>query len=245
MKRIIMMIRKGMLVSFGVALTALVLSSCVKNNDNPPRIPAAGLMSFNLAPDEDGLLLRINGNYLTPSPLSFTNYSGGYQGIFTGSRLIEAIDYSSNQTLTTATGNFADSSYYSLFFVGYGGKHRNIIVEDKLNSLAATNSDAYVRYVNAVADSTINPAVSVQSGSTSIFNDNAVFGAVSEFKAVPAGEVAVTVNNATGVNATRTISLEARKVYTILLAGVPGETSDTKKVQIRFIANGTVDAKNQ
>ncbi len=245
MKSIIMKIRKGVLTSFGVALTALVLSSCVKNNDNSPRVPAAGLMSFNLAPDEDGLLFRITGNYLTPSPLSFTSYSGGYQGVYTGSRLIEAIDYASNQTLATATGNFADSSYYSLFFAGYNGKHRNIIVEDKLNSLPATNTDAYVRYINVVADSTLSPAVSVKSGSTSVFNDNAAFGSVSEFKAVPAGEVAITVNNATGVDATRTIQLEARKVYTILLAGVPGETSDTKKVQIRFIANGTVDAKNQ
>lgn len=244
MKRFVSIIRTGVLASFGIALTGLVLSSCVKNNDNPAHIPSAGLMSFNLAPDENALLLRITGNYLTPSPLSFTSYSGGYQGIYIGNRMVEAIDYATSQTLASASADFKDSSYYSLFFVGYNGKYRNIIAEDKLNSLPAVSNEAYVRYINAVADSTVSPTVSVKSGSTAVFNDNAAFGSISDFKPVAAGDVVITVNNATGVDATRTISLEARKVYTILLAGKPGETSESKKVQIRFITNGTVDASN-
>jgi len=75
-----------------------------------------------------------------------------------------------------------------------------------------------------------------------VVNAPAPYASVSGFTAVNAGDVSVHVSNGSTIDATRTITLEQRKVYTVLLTGVPGGTGD-RAVQIKFISNGTVDSE--
>jgi Domain of unknown function (DUF4397) len=109
-----------------------------------------------------------------------------------------------------------------------------VIVKDNFDSLTSAGQ-AYVRYVNAINGST-NPAVTI-SGS-SINNSSAAFGSVSNFVAVSPGSTSISVTDGNTVNANRTITTEANKVYTVLLSS--GATS-SDSTQIKYIVNGTLD----
>lgn len=230
-------------VSAGVLLTA-----CLKDDDyNNPSIPSAGLMSFNLAPDQSALVIRLSGNNLTPSPLAYTNYTGVYQNIYTGNRPIETYDLNHSGRLTNSSYTFEPNKYYSLFVTGADSAYRNIVSVDNFDSLSASNGNAYVRYINAVTDTVNVPTVTIAAGGNNVVNENAPYGTVSEFKAIAPGEIAITIKNNAGVDAARNIPVEQKKAYTILLVGQPGATDDTRKVQIKFISNGTLSdsASNQ
>jgi hypothetical protein len=73
-----------------------------------------------------------------------------------------------------------------------------------------------------------------------VINTPAGFSSVSDFVAADPGQVAVSVKNGSNIDASRTISLEQGKVYTVLLAGIPGATDTTKAVQIKYILNGSL-----
>lgn len=222
------------------AVATLAFTSCMRNNnDDQPQIPAAGLMAFNLSPDQDGMQIRLSGNPLGNQPLGFSNFTGGYLPIYTGARDIRAINQINGAELTSTAGfTFDADKYYSLFVTGADSNYTNIIVNDHLDTLLPASGEALVRYIQAIPDSNAY-AVKLVSGGKEV-PTNAAFNTVSEFASMPTGELAITANNNNGVSLSRTITLEASKAYTILLIGHPTATDDTKKPQIKFIVNGTV-----
>ncbi|KAA9037574.1 DUF4397 domain-containing protein [Ginsengibacter hankyongi] len=223
-----------------IFLSALLFSACKKNLDKVSHTPASGLMAFNLAPDQTSVGFALSGNIFTRSPLGFTNYTGSYLGVYTGTRNVTTYDFSTQATLADTTQLFADSAYYSAFFVGTNGKYKNVVVKDNFDSLTSASGQAYVRYVNAIPDSTLQPTVTVSSNGSNVFNTAAPFPSVSYFKGVTPGDISINVNDESTVNKSRTISVEKGKIYTILLVGQPGATDSTKTVQIKFIQNGQV-----
>ena len=223
-------------VVFGLStISALFFISCNKNDDNGTTIDGAGLMALNLVPDAT-VSFALSGSNIT-SPLTFNSYTGGYLSIFPGSRTVQA--YTFDGLAAQNSINFEPGKYYSLFLIDTGTALKQVIVEDKFDTLASS-SQSLVRYVNAIESPT--PAtITVTANGTNVINEPAIFSTVSGFTPVESGSVTITLNNGSNVNVSRTISLESRKVYTILLSGVPGETGD-KAVQIKFIVNGTADA---
>ena len=225
----------------GLLAITFLFSSCKKGLDNDVQtFPVAGLMAFNLIPDNGAVGFAISGNILTNYPLSFSNYTGGYQGVYVGNRTVTSYNYSSGAALASASQLFEDNAYYSVFALGANGKYRNIIVKDNLDSLPSTTGEAFVRYVNAIADTTIQPLVNISSNGTNVFNNNAAFATVSDFKGITPGSISVKVNNESAINSSRTITVEKGKIYTVLLTGIPGQSDSTKAVQISFIQNGAV-----
>ncbi|MGZ8539007.1 MAG: DUF4397 domain-containing protein [Chitinophagaceae bacterium] len=227
-------------VSF-VLLATVLLVSCSKFNDDDSgdNTPIAGLMAFNLAPDKAGVGVALSGNNLTNAPLAYTNYTGTYQRIYTGNRSVESYDYHSDSSIATVTYNFEGDKYYSLFVAGANGVYTNIVAHDNFDSLSSTSGKTYVRYINAIPDST-KPTVTVTSNGNNVISTPAGFSSVSEYIAADPGQVTVTVKNNSNIDASRTISLEQGKVYTILLTGIPAATDTTKSVQIKYILNGSL-----
>lgn len=226
-----------------IFLIALVLAgattmvSCSKFDDDETDIPVAGLMAFNLAPDQASLQITLDGTALTNYPLPYTNYTGGYLAVFPGSRMVEAYGQEGvAMPLASATGNFQADRYYSSFTIGADDHYRNLIVEDELDTLAATG-EAYVRYINAIPDSS-RPDVRISAGGTDALSGPAAFGSISSFTAITPGEVKITVSDGAAISAQRTISLEQNKIYTVLLTGLPGTTPAGE--MIKFMQNGTV-----
>ena len=243
MKNFFSSIRMSLVPVSGLLAVAILFSACSKfNDDNNTSTPVSGLMSFNLAPDKPAVGIALGGNNLTNSPLAYTNYSGTYQLVYPGNRAVESYDYIKDSTVNTIDYNFTANKYYSLFVVGANGNYKTVITNDNFDSLTSTTGKAYVRYINAIVDST-KPLVTVTANGSNVFNDNTSFTGISEFKEINTGNVEVKVNNNTTINASRTITLEQGKVYTILLAGIPGQADDAKAVQIKYILNGSVSAK--
>lgn len=221
-------------------ITTFLFSACKKTLDTGTQTPVAGLMAINLVPDKDAVGVALSNNNFTNSPLKYTNYTGGYNSVYVGNRDVASYDYYSGARLATTNHLFEDSSYYSLFIVGANDKYSNVIVKDNLDSLPSGTGEAYVRYINAIPDSTIQPLVTISSNGSNLFNSNTAFTTVSDFKGIAPGDISVNVNSESTVNASRNITVEGGKVYTILLLGVPGATDTTKAVQIKFIQNGTI-----
>lgn len=220
-----------------VLLAGVVLTSCDKDNfDDNNNQDVSGLMAFNLAP-EKSVSFAISGNWINNTPLAYGNYTGGYVSIYPGNRPVAAFDYATGDTLASASFDFAVGQYYSVFTVGAGSNFQNVIVHDNIDSLSASNGQSYVRYINAIGGST-SPNVKISSNGTDVVNTSAAFASVSEFVPVAPGSVAIAVTEGSTINASRTITTEAKKVYTILL--MSGNTS-AEPAQIKFIVNGTLE----
>lgn len=244
MNKILSWFPKGVFPIVMVVVSGLLLTSCLKNNNNDQQeIPASGLMSFNLAPDQQSLLIQLSGNTLTPNPLAYQSFTGVYQNIYIGNRSIAAFDYPNPSPLVTSNYTFGQGKYYSLFVVGVDKKYRNVVSVDNFDSLSAASGKAFVRYINAITDSVNTANVKIVSGGNTVVNDNAQYATVSDFKEVAPGNIDISVKNSNGVDVSRTISVEQKKVYTILLSGIPNETDESKKVQIKFITNGTLSGE--
>lgn len=236
-----LLFRRNRIVLFAVLLSVAFFSSCLKSNDtNTPDTPVAGLMAFNLAPQQPAVGFHLSGNNLTNAPLSYTSYTGGYLSIYTGARSIAAFNANTNTILNSLDYTFEKDKYYSLFLVG-DTAWQNIVVNDKIDSLSGTDGKAYIRYINAIADES-TPTVNISQNGNSLVTQNAAFKNVSDFVAAEPGSVSVSINNNSNIQAERIITLEERKVYTVLLLGVPGSTDSEKSVQIRYIENGKLSA---
>lgn len=222
-------------------LLGVAFSACNKSNNNDNEdVPVAGLMAFNLAPDVSQASVTLGGNNLSSGPLAFNAYTGGYLAIYTGSRSVGSYNYNTGAELDAVTYDFQADKYYSVFVVGADTGHRNVVVQDNFDSLSATAGKAYVRYINAIPDAS-NPTVTIASNGTNVVNDNAAFASVSDFTAINTGEITINVTNGGSISANRTINVEERGLYTILLSGNPGGTGD-QAVGIKYITNGTLDA---
>jgi hypothetical protein len=241
--KLVSFLRPEVFLAVAAVSGSFILSSCHKDHDNNGgvNIPVAGLMTFNLSPDQSNVGFAISGNNLTNAPLTYPNYNGNYQRIYTGQRTIDAYDYyTSSGTLASVPGNFDSARYYSVFLIGDSGHYRNVLVNDNFDSLSGTTGQAYIRYINAIPDSVTAPAITVTAGGTNVINDVPSFGTVSPFKAITPGDISIGLTSTAGIDTSRTITLEQRKVYTILLIGVPG--SSTTPPGIRYIANGLLDS---
>lgn len=237
MKKALFSFQRIIAIAGAVVLIAGLVSACNKSDSVGTRIPAAGLMAFNLAPDKDGIGIALSGNMLNNTPLYYTNYNGHYQNIYTGAREIEVFDFS-DSVFAKSNFTFEDNKYYSLFVTGNNGVYDAITAKDDIDT-AASAEKAHIRYINAIPDSSA-PVVTITSGGSDVSNTPAPFKSITPFVAVNAGDVKITVSNGMNISTDRTIALENGKVYTALLVGVPGATDDVKKVQIKYIVNGSV-----
>lgn len=240
MKKIVSSVRGIAWASTIVLGLGLLLTSCLKNHDDTidNNNNAAGLMAFNLAPGQTAVGFSIGGNSLTQTALAFNSFTGVYLPVYPGSRVIDAYDFVSGDSLASASGSFELGKYYSVFLVGTDSTLENLVVRDNVDSLASS-TQAFVRYINAIPDAS-SSTVTISSNGTNVVDEGASFKTVSQFVAVNPGDIAVNVSNGGSIDANRTITLEAKKVYTILLIGQPGAAGD-KAVQVKFITNGTVD----
>jgi hypothetical protein len=214
-----------------ISLT-VVLSACSKDNDDPIDTDVAGLMAFNLVPDRPGVLLDISGSSLTPNPMDFAAYTGGYLSIFPGVRRITSTDAPGMQILDTTTYLFEPDKYYTVFVTGAEDDYENIIVNDDYEPLNPQTGRAFFRYVNAVPG----------GGQLSIEGENlpASYREVSDFQMISAGNYNVTFTMDGADPVSRNIDFKENIAYTILIAGIPNHPDVDRALQIRYVENGVI-----
>ncbi len=229
---------RRLLTVTSIVLSGVLFVGCNKDNDDPIETPVAGLMAANLATDKQSIGIALSGNAISNSPLTFTSFTGGYLPIYAGARNVEAYDFYTGVAFTSDNQSFEIDKYYSLFVVGANDNYRNLVVEDDFESLSSSSGMAYIRYVNAIPDSA-QTTVTIEANGSNAVNENAAFASVSNFVEVSPGSVTIDASNGGSVDASRTITVEAGKVYTVLLVGDP--MSATATVEIRYIENGTLE----
>lgn len=239
MNRFVNAVRSNILSITSIAFLVLVFTACnkVDTPQNNPRIPAAGLMAFNMTTDKSEVGITLSGNNFISTPLGFASYTGAYVPVFLGVREVRSFDGSTGSTLAIANQDFKDSAYYSLFITGANGNYQNLLIKDPLDSLPTTTGHAFVRYINAVPDSS-KPIVTITANGTDLVNTSASYAALSNFTSVAPGDITVAINSGLSIAATRLITVEKDKVYTILLVGTPGSADPVKAVQVKYVLNG-------
>ena len=240
MKKFMNLLRKNLLPITGIFLVALLFGSCKKKDVDNIRTPAAGLMAFNLIPNQGGIGVAIGSNSLTPQALYFNNFTGVYKAVYTGERSLESYSFGSGSTLAKEPHTFKDSSYYTVFVMGANNVYSNVFVEDKLENIPSEDKmKTFVRFVNAVPDSS-NSKVTISAGGVDAFNSISAYKEVSQFKEIASGDVIVKMDNESTIDKSRTIKLEKGKVYTVLLTGMPESTNTDFEIDIKFIVNASL-----
>jgi hypothetical protein len=219
-----------------VVLSSLFLSACSKNHDSTA-VPVSGLMAVNLAADRGPVGVTLSGNNLLGWPLYYMSYTGGYLPVYSGTRQAISFDYMMGNALAGTTQLFEPDSYYSLFIIGANGTYRNLVVKDSTDS-ANIQGQAFIRYINAVPDSA-GLQVNITGTAKATPGGPVAFGTVSAFTPVNAGAITVQISNGSNIQVSRTIETAASKRYTLLFTGLPSATDSSRKVQIRYIENGT------
>ncbi len=225
--------KKWPFLVMGLLLSVILFSACSKDDNDYTPPPSSGLMLFNLAPDKPSVYFTLSGNRLGNGFLGYTSFSGTYLPVYTGSRELRSVDGTNGSSIALTTQNFIDSNYYSAFLLGMNGQYRNLIVRDSYVGVTPVAGKAWVRYVNAIPDSSSIPNVTV-GGST----QPATYGLVSAFSQVDVGDVNIAINSG-AFNANRTITLSENKIYTVLFVGDPASIDPLLMPQVKFIENGT------
>ena len=219
--------------------SAITFSACKK--DDTPATPTSGLMAFNLIPDSTGpVIFVLDNSTLANTAFSFTNYTGSYLPVYSGTRTLKLYEASNPSTVlaTTAT-DYEATKYYSAFAIGADGNYQNLVTNDELDSLPSSTGNAFVRYINAIPDSS-HPVVTISANGTEQVKENAPFGKVSDFTQIAPGDISLDVSNDSTISANRTIPVQQNGVYTVLIMGMPGAADTSKAVQIKYIVNGTI-----
>lgn len=230
---------KGCVTVSTVVAALLTLSSCSKSNDSEST-PVAGVMVYNLAPDQDAVGLSFSGNSLNAS-IPYSQYIAGYSAVYAGQQNISAVNTNNGTALAQTAATFEAGKYYSLMVTGANGNYRNIIVNDKLESLSSVNSAAFVRFVNAIPDS-IKPTITItsQNSEAETISDFG-FGSVSEFREASATDsVTITISNGSTIQASRKVGFQPKYVYTVGLIGDPANTTTGKQVAIGLYPMGSL-----
>src|SRR5690606_7041067 len=181
-------IRSYLLAVSAALLCATVFSGCSDDDDDIDVTPVAGLMTLNLAPDQAAVDITLSGNLLPGSPLPYLGYSGVYLNIYAANRPVQTYSYLSGSEMAAVTHDFTRDQYYSLFVMGANDNYRNLVVLDNFDSLssAAASGNAYLRFVNAIPDSS-HPMVTITKDDSAYIGAPAAFGTVSGFAAIPPG----------------------------------------------------------
>lgn len=237
MKKMSFYARLGILV---LLATAVIFTSCNKVNDGDNNNAAvAGIMGFNMAPDQEAIGITLNGNAISNIPLTYNSYTGMYVAVFAGNRQIRSYSATTGAILAETNVVLDTNKYYSVYFLGTTGHYKHVFAEDKFDEMSGTNGKAYIRYIQAIPDSAVSH-INISAGSTNWVDEDAAYSHISNFVAIDPGEITVGINNGTNVDTTRSITVEEKKIYTILLMGQPDADNPEKAVQIKFVANGTL-----
>lgn len=208
---------------FCLAMGSLLLSSCLKDDDDYVAPPAGVLTMVNGYIDAQAVMYYTQVG--TIPPIKFREYASTQ--LFAGDRRVAVTGSASPATLADTTFSVKADSVYTSFLYGNKDKVKHaIVLNKKMSTSAAAEKPAGVRFLN-LAD--VGGKVSLQFGDAEIvapFKDRPVETQVTAtanqtFIAQPNGTFTLKIKDEAGtVLATREgLKFESEKHYTIILIG--------------------------
>lgn len=152
-------------IIFTALISAFILSSCLKDNDNIGYYPQAAFTMVNAYSPSESIIYNADQNAIQSpmNPLVFKSYT--FANLFPGNRRIQTFS-SNNKTLVDTLYAFRDSTYYTSFVYGTYDTPKHIISTDKL--LTGLENKSGIRFLHLANNI---GAVNVYIGN----NENPVF----------------------------------------------------------------------
>lgn len=215
-----------------LSLSAMGLTSCLKDNNQYYVSPTALLMVIQASPDAPSESLFLAPNQVNQSAFTYGDYLG-YFNAYTGTRQVQLYSYGSSSLIASDTVHLAVNNAYSLFLANTYTKPDFILLTDTLKSPSAGN--ATIRFVNVSAGS---GSVDLLANTTALISNEPYKGA-SVFNPVPGNtkyNFEVRTSGTTSVVASLdNINIKNGGVYTIWFHGTT--TGASPKLSADIIAN--------
>lgn len=230
-----MITHRGLLTATSLLAGSLLLSSCLDNLDSPELPPAAYVTIFQGAPSAPAMDIFANQNRVNQNPLEYSQilpYSAFYPGV----RDFRFSAFNSATSLLEKDFELKADSVYSVFVADNAEGIDAILVKDIWEE--PTEDKAQLRFVHLSPDT--EEVYLEVSGSTSPLAEESVFKSVSGFEELAKGNFTLTVKSAETNETliqTGTLELKGNRVYTLILRGLHGEESGTKKLDLQLITN--------
>ena len=219
-----------------IALLALTLSACVKNNGATTVVqPQAALEVIDASPDAPALDFYVDATKITAEPLTlgtYTSYFSGNSGINTAFFFQEG----SSILIAKDSIDLIAGKYYSLFLANVKATPDVILFSDTLTN--PTTGNAGLRFIDLSPDA---PKVNlvIKGGSTLV--SNATYKSYTSFLNVPVSAndtLQVVQSGTTTVLYTfPLIRLQANTEYTVWLYGLANTTVQSEQLAMGVMEN--------
>lgn len=235
MKNVAKIMRNLLTLVTVTGLSAMLLTSCLKDNKTYVA-PPSGLVTFiQASPDEPAVTLFMNQNRVNATPIY---YKGGvdYFRAYTGQRQVNVYNYGTMSQIATDTLNVAANQAYSVFLVNTTSNPQLFHLTDTLNKPAT--GKAGIRFVNLSPDAP-NTDLAVQGGQVLVANRG--FKGYSSF--IPlAGNATYTFEvRQAGTNTVLAtlpdVKINNGFVYTIMLTGLATPLNSNDGLSLQTITN--------
>jgi len=225
--------RKSAAALAGVLLlSAIGLTSCLKDNNNYVVNQTALLMVVQASPDAPAESVFLKPNQVNQSAFNYGDHLG-YFNAYTGNRQLQLFGYGSSTQIASDSIHLANNNAYSLFLANTYTKPDFVLLTDTINQPAA--GKATIRFVNVSAGSA---NVDLVANATALVSNEPYKGA-SAFTPVSGGtqyNFQVRASGTTTVLASLdSIQIKSGAVYTIWYHGTATGTSP--KLSADIIAN--------
>lgn len=217
-------------------LSVLILSSCLKQNDNQTYNPPIAIATvIQASPDEPPIDLTFDNNKVNINPLNFADHIGYFQA-YAGTRQIKFVNHVTSGTVLADTATLAQNNAYSIFLVNKPAQPAMLIVKDTVSRPA--DGKASIRFINLTPDA---PAVDLAVTGGAVLIGNVAYKGHSTFIPVTGNNnynFEIRQHGTNTVLATlANISLNSSYVYTIWFGGLLNPTTTTDKAAINIMTN--------
>ncbi|HZY35546.1 MAG TPA: DUF4397 domain-containing protein [Mucilaginibacter sp.] len=224
MKNPVTPLKRSLRLLFAPGAMVLLLSSCLKDNNNYYSPPVAYLSFVQASTDEPPLNFYLNNDLVNWSPIQYGD-NFGYIRAYTGLRTANFDNAGTMGQVLSDTIRLNQNVYYTLFLANTAAHPQALLLTDSLSQPASGN--ATVRFVNLSPN---EGAVDLQiKGANTTTIANKSFLGHSGFIAISAASAYTLQVNANGTStalATLTnADIDAGGVYTIWFYGLKNSTT--------------------
>jgi len=131
-------------------LSAIGLTSCLKDNNHYVVTPTALVMVIQASPDAPSESIFLKPNQVNQSAFNYGDHLG-YFNAYTGGRLVQLFGYGSSTLIASDSIHLANNNAYSLFMANTYTKPDFVLLTDTLTQPAS--GKATIRFVNVSAGS--------------------------------------------------------------------------------------------
>ncbi|MGZ3811141.1 MAG: DUF4397 domain-containing protein [Mucilaginibacter sp.] len=217
-----------------ICLLSVLLSSCLKDNNNYYQPPVAFLSFVQASPDQPSLDFYLNNNKVNYNPISYGNEID-YIRAYTGTRTANFYNENSMTKIFSDTIHLNPNVAYSLFLANTTAHPELVLLTDSLSRPASGNSG--IRFVDVSPDA---PAVDLVQGGTVLVSNKSYKG-FSSFLPIQGNKTYTFEVHQKGTNTVlatlSNVNLNAGQVYTIWFHGLAGATNNTDKLSADIITN--------